>query len=63
MNHLLNCRYEIKWGYDPYSYERNFNNCVGISLKNSGLQRDLNLWPCDIGEMLSRLLVMYKDRF
>ena len=26
MNHILNCRYEIKWSYDPRSYECNFNN-------------------------------------
>ena len=28
MNHILNCRYEIKWSYDPCSYERNFSNCI-----------------------------------
>ena len=24
----MNCGYEIKWSYDPRSYERNFCNCV-----------------------------------
>ena len=24
----MNCGYEIKWSYDPRSYERNFRNCV-----------------------------------
>ena len=24
-NHTLNCGYEIKWSYDPRSYERNFS--------------------------------------
>ena len=52
MNHILNCGYEINSSYDPYSYERNFNNCVDISLKISGLQQGLNPRPCDIGAML-----------
>ena len=25
MSHTLNCGYEIKWSYDPRSYERNFS--------------------------------------
>ena len=24
----MKCGYEIKWSYDPRSYERNFCNCV-----------------------------------
>ena len=28
MNHILNCGYEIKWSYDPRSYERNYCNWV-----------------------------------
>ena len=28
MNHILNYGYEIKWNYDPRSYERNFSNCL-----------------------------------
>ena len=24
----MNCGYEIKWSYDPRSYERNFCNCL-----------------------------------
>ena len=28
MNHILNCGYEIKWSYDPGSYEHNISNCV-----------------------------------
>ena len=28
MNHTLNCGYEIKWSYDPRTYQRNFSNCV-----------------------------------
>ena len=27
INHILNCGCEIKWGYDPRSYELNFSNC------------------------------------
>ena len=41
-NHILNCRYEIKYSYDPHSYGRNFSNCAYRSLKNSGLQREMN---------------------
>ena len=26
MRHTLNCGYEIKWSYDPRSYERSFSN-------------------------------------
>ena len=22
MNHMLNCRYEIKWGYDPHKIQK-----------------------------------------
>ena len=35
MNHILNCGYEIRWSYDPRSYECNFNNCVEKSEKFS----------------------------
>ena len=38
--------------YDPRSYECNLCNCVCRSLKNSGLQRGLNLWPCNTGATL-----------
>ena len=46
MNHALNCGYEIKWSYDPRSYERNFSNCVEND--NEGL----NPWPRDTGATL-----------
>ena len=36
-------------GYDPRGYEHNLCNCVHGCLKNSGLQRGLNLWPRDTG--------------
>ena len=28
LSYFLNCGYEIKWSYDPSSYERSFSNCV-----------------------------------
>ena len=28
MNDILNCGYEIKWNYDPHSYERNISDCL-----------------------------------
>ena len=33
MNHKLYRGYEIKWSYDPRSYERNLCNCVGEAWK------------------------------
>ena len=36
----MNCGYEIKWSYDPRSYERNF--CTGIAM--SRVQTPLKSW-------------------
>jgi len=38
--------------YDPRNYESNLCNCVYRSLKKSGLQGGLNVWPRDTGAML-----------
>ena len=50
----MNCGYEIKWSYDPRSYERNFCNCVKKPEKfrtSTGLRRSnqLSYEATDVG--------------
>ena len=41
----MNCGYEIKWRYDPRSYERSFCNCV----ENAEKIQDFNgVWTRDL---------------
>ena len=46
----MNCGYEIKWSYDPRSYERNFCNCVE---KPENFRTSTDTWPRDTGAELS----------
>ena len=46
MNHIWTTEMKWKWRNELRS-ERNLCNCVKKPEKKSGLQRDLNPWPCD----------------
>ena len=37
MNHILNCGYEIKWSYDPRSYEHNLAITDKVSSRRFGV--------------------------
>ena len=46
----MNCGYEIKWSYDPRSYERNFCNCVKKPEKfrtSTGFEPVTSRYRCD----------------
>ena len=46
----MNCGYEIKWSYDPRSYERNFCNCVEKPEKfrtSTGFEPMTSRYRCD----------------
>ena len=46
----MNCGYEIKWSYDPRSYERNFCNCVEKPEKfrtSTGFEPVTSRFRCD----------------
>ena len=46
----MNCGYEIKWSYDPGSYERNFCNCVEKPEKfrtSTGFEPVTSRYRCD----------------
>ena len=55
----INCGYEIKWSYDPRSYERNFCNCVKKPEKfrfSTGFEPVTSRYRCDALTRLFRLL-------
>ena len=41
----MNCGYEIKWSYDPRSYESNFCNCVK---KPENFRTSTGVWTRDL---------------
>ena len=50
VNHISNCGCEIKWSYDPRSYECNFSNCVEKLEKfktSTGFQPVTSRYRCD----------------
>lgn len=53
MNRIFNHGFEIKWSYDPHSYESNVSNCLEKPEKFR-VSTGLNLWPRNPGPTSSQ---------